>query len=595
MSMPGDNLSGWGAVGYGAAGGYSRDNALRSQIQQAALAHQKAMTGLTNTENQMYQTKIDSLNAAAQQQHYEHTLLANHIAANELDNATSALINNPSSGWQVFNNTIKSNPILAKKMQENYGVSDIRPIDWNNPQDMAQVEKLIPATELAKLKADGKLPLVQQEMGKSYFMTNAGHLASLGEFAQHTGYFDRATASQLNSFVSGQQKLQEALKPPTPTSIEADSMQKYLQDNPTKTYNDWVALNSAAKLSGKPPAREDRLTQLRGVNATSKYGKPYNELTPAQQREIDKAVSTIMDAGTGQGRENMDVNDINNAIHAGHSLLDGTGSNLTQAERDNLETQFKLTPVYSQYKKQLETFNNGFAQLKFAENFNKMFQAAIKNGTYKTGFIQNLRTTIDKYSPKELRSMMGLSDKELALKLGLQGTLGQMTAERLKLMSGTAASDDEFKRTVDYVVGSNSYNQNTQSVLLDNSVRNTAKLLANQGRLLVGSGFVGNTYDRYKEIEAYLNQTNKEPGQQVPNTQPTQPAVTYNTITPGAEPQGTPQPTSTEPQGTPTSTEPQGTPQQSAPTTPGFIIGKVYINKSGQRAIWNGKTMEPIK
>ena len=531
--QPGDNLSGWAAVGYGANGGYQRDAANRQQIQQSALAYQKAQTGLTNSETNVYNQKLADLQAKQNQLEYQQHLAQNQVAASSLDNATSALINH--HNWEQFNNTIKSNPVLADSMQRNYGVSSIRPIDWNNPQDVSQVEKIIPKQELAKLS-----PVAKQEIGKSYYMTSAGHLASLGEFAQDTGYFNRATSSDLNSYTAAQQKLQEALKPPTTASIAANSEQEWLKNNPGKTANDWTALNSVAKNAGKGPTRADRMTQLRTINASAMYGKPYADLTPEQKQHIDKTASVIMDAGTSQGKENMDVNDINTAVKVGNGLMDNNTqyTSLTKTQRDNLDTQFKLTPVYSQYKKPLETFNSQYANLKFAEGFNKTLQEAVKNGTYKTGFLQNLKTTINKYTPKELRNMVGLPDKDLATKLDLQGTLGMMVAERLKAMSGTAASDDEFKRTLDYVIGNNNYNQQTQGIILSNNVRNQAKMLENNGELLVRAGFVGNTYDRVKNIQNFLNGgTPTQPNSQVPQTQPTE---TINNVTPGSQAQGTP-------------------------------------------------------
>ena len=70
-----------------------------------------------------------------------------------------------------------------------------------------------------------------------------------------------------------------------------------------------------AVLNPKPSSsRRDTLKQLRTVNSSAMFGKPFDKLTAEQQHEVDATASIVMNQGKGAAKENSDINQLTNIV-----------------------------------------------------------------------------------------------------------------------------------------------------------------------------------------------------------------------------------------------------------------------------------------
>jgi len=487
-------------TGYNIATGASR-----KKIQESAIKLESAQAGSYEATANKTEQEVKALKEQNSLLQMQTHMIQNQIAAKDLEQATDELVTN--GNYEHFNKIIKTNSTIAAKMKNNYGVSAIRPIDWNSKMDIAELKKQgFTEDDIAKLDDDSKAGISQ-----AFYMTDAGHITSLDDFVQHTGYLNRATSDKLNAYTQMKDKLANIGKHLSTDQVEAQSANTWLEAHPDRTYNDWknVAIQNKTKATieinkSKPTAagsaRRDTLKQLREAAAADLGYNYWSEVPADKKLEVSHSINTRMQGGTSQVREDKDVKDIVTSSDIGKKLNSGDNS-ISSSVREKAEAAFIHTDKYKTYKKAKLAFDSEYNNYKFTNELNNKLQVAIKSGDYKTGFIDTLKTTVAKYSSTELRGFMGMDEVKIAKKLGLEGSLGRSIAGVLKEMSGTAASDSEFGRTLSYTLGSQYYDEKSQSVLMNNTVNDLKTKLINNGRTLRGVGFVGSVHDKLTKLE----------------------------------------------------------------------------------------------
>ena len=361
-----------------------------------------------------------------------------------------------------------------------------------------------------------------------------------------TGYLKTLKKEELDALALRAQKANTSV-----AETKATDLETYMKENPDKTYQDY--LNSGKAKTTTPPtlgqveaqdflkwkqipgnenktvteykaqgapeksARRDTLKQLtEAQNRLNDAKKAYSDnptTENAQKLKDAKAINTRLQAGQGQIRENTDVQDSLNAKDIAKDI-----TKYSDKDRANAEEQFVVSNNYKPYAKQHKEFLDSVVTVENTDRLKKQLDKLIDSGSYKSDFFNNLSNTIKKYTPADWKKL----SKEDVDKIAIEAKVDKNTAAILKNISGTAASDQEFARTLGYTIGQMNYDEKTKQVIFNSSYEKLKNDTIEQGKQLVEDGLVGATYDKLKSIGGDVS--SKENGQIIkPTLDPSKP------------------------------------------------------------------------
>jgi len=217
-----------------------------------------------------------------------------------------------------------------------------------------------------------------------------------------------------------------------------------------------------------------------------------NNPSEESKSELDNAkrIYSSLVEGKKEAGEIDDKADAKKATSYGRDIVkDGSKYNTETAE--NLEIDFRYTDAYLK-NKPLQKLEDNFEKSTVSYNQNKslydIFAKAVDDGEYKSGVVDAAKKAVVKYTPTEFRDLIGLDSEAIKKELGLEGQIGDGVATYLKGLSGTAAAQAEFVRTLNNFVGSNFAQEDVRESIFSNFVtkkkRDTdilAKKLAKRG------------------------------------------------------------------------------------------------------------------
>ena len=152
-----------------------------------------------------------------------------------------------------------------------------------------------------------------------------------------------------------------------------------------------------------------------------------------------------------------------NAMKLGASMVKGTYDPEQYTEDNLLEMEEAVKSKWKGTKNEEKwsTFQNEGLSLEKAKELRNRLQASIDDGTFKSGLLDTTLTKLATYTPSEIRELAGLSTDELVKRLEITDEASQMVSKVLKDISGTAASEKEFRRISNYMFGSEFQDETT--------------------------------------------------------------------------------------------------------------------------------------
>ena len=231
---------------------------------------------------------------------------------------------------------------------------------------------------------------------------------------------------------------------------------------------------------------------------------------------------TKSNSGVSQNRENLDVAHnikVNKLIDGGFKVKskDTDYSSLALANID-AETRGSDTMYTSQLKKsesELKSMSNYTANL--VDVRNEMNQQ-LKDGTYSSGFVDApLEWIARRISTGDYSLIANKSVDDIAKQMGMDTKLGRVLAERLKIYSGTAVADAEFKRVNEFMQGLSTMDEKQRAAAINAFTSEEVKSLERYSDSLAESGLPSVARKSYrkgskdfKEIEAGKFEPTKE-------------------------------------------------------------------------------------
>jgi len=250
-------------------------------------------------------------------------------------------------------------------------------------------------------------------------------------------------------------------------------------------------IKNLATAKNKPNTRRDKLEQM-----DIAWKKAHDKSLSQEERNSWMTRYNSLTAGAAQVREDKDIEGTIKAQDIGKALLAGDVNKYDAKTRQAAEVDFMNTPAYEKtYKKDYIDFRAKYNSYKYAKNLQTTIDEAIKDGTYKSGAWERFKTAVSKWTGK------GLDREELKKKIMLDAKQDAFVARILKDISGTAASDNEFDRTLGYTVGSGNYDEKARKYIFDANIDKQLQELSIQGEGLVKAGMVGDVYDKLQELQ----------------------------------------------------------------------------------------------
>jgi len=413
-------------LGYGMSGRAKEDKeVLRRQLQ--------LQTSLNNAQINDYNAKTSKTeeeiralrdqNSLSQMQLH---MIQNQMAAKDLDLATDELVTN--GNYEAFNKTVKTNPVILEKMQKNYGVSSIRPIDWDNKEDLAQLQKAGLDEQSIQLAKEDKG--AREGINRAFYMTDAGHLTSLDDFIQHTGYINRATSDKFKAYVDMKNQLANIGKKLSINEVQAEDAKNWLVKNPDKTYMDYLNIK-------KPPVSNSRRDALEQYTTAFKQAHP--NATPEQFQEAMAKFVNAKGEGVGSNRENADVS----TVKAKANIKEPKEKEAFNAEIDIL-TSLKQTDKtkYDLVNRNIKTMDVNY---QLATNIDKVLK----------GPAQKINTNAIQAAKDKLHKWFGIKDETTVDNAIFKTKGGALLATYILSRSGTAASDNERAFLQDLMMSGN--------------------------------------------------------------------------------------------------------------------------------------------
>ena len=215
--------------------------------------------------------------------------------------------------------------------------------------------------------------------------------------------------------------------------------------------------------------------------------------------------------GTGEAGELSERYDIRVARDYGKSIMGDVGLyDYDTAEED--ETNFMQTDRYNKntlLKKDEEKFHLAKSSFEQNKGLFDIFDAAVKDGSYTSGIPETIGNVIGAYTNQEFRDFIGLDIKAIKSRLGLEGQIGDGVATYLKGLSGTAASQAEFERTLGNFIGRDMTQEDIKQTVFENFITKKsrdidvlAKSLARRGLVQTGGEWLTRNKKK-KQEETY--------------------------------------------------------------------------------------------
>lgn len=377
--------------------------------------------------------------------------------------------------------------------------------DRNLKQQLGQAKSLEDVIGLTSSTPTG-MQMLQQAQNKFNIldqMKRQEPITALNQ-AKAENYIDALNRYKTNLGLEQQVQAQDATLPQigggkftaltTPTTPVYDERTR-LED--LKTLGKYVAPTSTG--TRKPTSFEERdrwFNELQGLRS-----RP--NLTPAEQERARFLETGILgfQAGQSEVREGLDVGDYKKVKSIGNKLL--SGQELPEGtDRYASELGFKDTKAYgTQLQKKEQEFFNNVENISALNSLSERLEGSIANGTFNTGVLDNLKTSVAKLTPENMRSFTGMTPAQIMETTGLQGQMGMALADYLKTMSGTAASEAEAKRRLTDMFGGDWSQEDIKANVFRNFISKEKEKALKTGENLVKRGLVGDVYDAYKELE----------------------------------------------------------------------------------------------
>ena len=419
-------------IGYGMSGRAEEDRAEARKKLQMETKLKEAQANNFNASTNKIDEEVKALkdqNALIQMQL---KLQQNQMAAKDLDLATDALVTN--GNYEEFNKVVKSNPTIKEKLQANYGVSSIRPIDWNNKEDIKELTKKgLSIEDISRMDDEAKAGI-----SKAFYMADNGQLTSLDSFIQQTGYINRATSDKVEAYVGMKEQLANIGKRLSTDQVEAESADAWLEANPDKTWNDWVKQQQEG-------GKEETITNagLKSEYADLRTKKTNGELSKDEEIRLD-TLDKLFSTDNDEKRK---------ILEKGLEITKKYKGNLFDAEiADEDIVNAKLyaqqagikpdTKANREFKDQFNTLKQG---KRLTEEVNKLKDEEISRGLLDAG-VQKLQTML---SDKAFKSKSPEEKAKVLKSIEMKTKLGKFLASYIKSISGTAVAEAEYKRLAD--------------------------------------------------------------------------------------------------------------------------------------------------
>ena len=207
-------------------------------------------------------------------------------------------------------------------------------------------------------------------------------------------------------------------------------------------------------------------------------------------------------AGTASVREDEDIDETMKGIDMAKDLLKyGNKSVVKPKSRARSEMKLIASAQHATHKKKYDEFGGAVLNVKAFDRFEKAFTKAVDSGEYESGFLDSFGNWLNTVTPESLQEFVGMDVEAIQKVIGLEGTLGMEVARYLKEMSGTAASENEAKKTMSYIIGEWSMQEKGRATRVKTFADNLRKRAIDSGRSLVKLGYVGDTYDKWNVLQ----------------------------------------------------------------------------------------------
>lgn len=300
--------------------------------------------------------------------------------------------------------------------------------------------------------------------------------------------------------------------------------------NPMKvTQAEYFGNRDKYKLYKEPRQGQKATAFEQDKQAYSEYKEAQKEYlanpTPENKEKMEylRDIKTKRSRGVSEAGEEGEKPDIKLATYYGREISkDMSTYDSTKAE--DFEINFRYTDAY-QKNKSLKDMEDDFATQMVSYEQNKalfdVFDAAVKDGSFKSGILTKAINIVGSIAPKEFTDFIGLDREEIKNRLGLEGQLGDGVATYLKGLSGTAASQAEFIRTLNNFSKGDMTQEDVRATILENFVGKKerdldvmAKRLAKRGLTHTGGEWLNRNNSKKlnitKERVASMSQEEKK-------------------------------------------------------------------------------------
>lgn len=190
----------------------------------------------------------------------------------------------------------------------------------------------------------------------------------------------------------------------------------------------------------------------------------------------------------------------------GKQLLAGKTEYNADAAR-KATSDFRFTDNYTKaIKEKEEKYGNNKATIDSIRGLQASLGNAIKGGAFSTGVVANLQQAFGEMASAGFwRSLSGKTTEEIMTQARLQGEIGMEVAERLRDVSGLAATDGEFRRTLMQVIGGDFTQEDVKLEILNGFSNKIQKKNYTIARQLVDDGLP----EYYEQLPEYVNQSSQ--------------------------------------------------------------------------------------
>ena len=269
--------------------------------------------------------------------------------------------------------------------------------------------------------------------------------------------------------------------------------------NPSKANMQAIEEYKGIGKKGKATSLEQDKQAFADLKAAEKTYQQNPTNDNLRDLEFARDIVTKRTAGVGESGERVEKKDIKSAMAYGKSIANNP-SIYNEDEAIEKELNFRYTDVYNKnisLKDDEKDFNKEVISFNRNKGLFDVFDKAVKDGTYKSGIVQGLRNLAVKYTSKEFTNLIELDRKEIKKIIGIEGQVGDGVAIYLKSLSGTAASQAEFARTLNNFVGKDLTQEDIKQEVFSNFIAKkardldvSAKRLAKRGLTNVGGSWL---------------------------------------------------------------------------------------------------------